>query len=791
MMLCRRAGRSFLASLTLLGFIVASQPDHAQTPKPTGTITGRVVDLQTGEAIAKAAVSIGGQANTATTGDDGRFTLTGVPAGTLELRVFTVGYGLLKKRVELAAGATLDLDLRLGQEALRNTQHDTQQITVSAAPFDPVVADAPTQYSLNATELQDLSTVLANDPFRAVASLPGVSANLDEYADFAVRGAGPAHVGVYIDGVLIDHPTYSLEDAGTIGSLSVLNGDVIRSVSLLSGAFPANYGDRTGAVLDVVTRDGARDRIATRINATVLGVTVTSEGPLGKAKKASWLASGRQSYLGYLLDRLDVVGGITINYQDLFGKLSYDLDPHHKFSVSTAYGDTSIARNPINIASQTASFFTNGVAQHGMSTLHWDWIPSTDTVAQAEGYWTHDHEYDTNPSNAVDLNTASNVYGFRQDFTHPFRHWNKVEAGFESRSPFQQRQSYTQWNFITDKLGTPLLIFDNYARSAWQPGGYISDTLTLPKDRLVVSVSGRWQYFTPSSQSVWLPHASAILKATKTTGLTFAWGQYAQMPSLQQLYGAFGTPSLRAERATHETFAADQYFTEKVRLHVELYNRQEHEDIYSPQTQFHLLASGQVGFPTLGPVLGNNLDAYARGFEIQLQRRSANRLSGWIAYARSYSKYWQPGTTLSFPGDFDQRNTFSAYAAYRITRTVNVSANARYGSGLPIPGYLAPSSLPVPGSPNSTTGVIYLLSQSRNAVRENDYQRDDIRINKVFNHKRFILTLHGELENLTDHTNYRYYQFVYFGNIATSHEVQGSRDSTLPFLPAAGITLEF
>jgi hypothetical protein len=763
------------------------RPTYAQTPAATGGIDGRVVDLRTGEPIAKAAVSVGGSKLVATTGADGRFTLSSVPAGAVELRISTVGYGLLKRTVEVGAGASVEVDLRLGQEALK----DSQQINVVAAPFDPVVADAVTQYSLDNTELQDLSTVLANDPFRAVASLPGVTANLDAYADFAVRGAGPSHIGVYIDGVLVERPTYALEDAGSIGSLSVVNGDTVRSLSLLSGSFPANYGDRTGAVLDIATRDGARDRIATRVTANVLGATVTSEGPIGRAKKTSWLVSGRQSYLGYLLDRLGVSAGLTANYQDIFGKLNYDLNPHHKFSVSTAYGGTGTSRNLINIGSQSASYFTNGASQHGMSTLHWDWILSPNTLAQAQGFWTRDHEHDTNPSNAVNLDTTSDVYGFREDFTHQSGHWNKVEAGFESRSPTQQRLSYTQWNYTTDKLGTPLLVFDNYSRSAWQPGAFLSDTVTLPNNRLALSGGGRWDYFAPTGQSVWLPHASAILKATKTTGLSVAWGQYAQMPSLLQLYGAFGTPTLRAERATHETVAIDQFFTEKARLHVEFYNRQEHEDIYSAQTEFRLLANGQVGFPTLGPTLGNNLNAYARGFEISLQRRSANRLSGWVAYSRSYSKYWQPGTTLNFPGDYDQRNTFSAYAAYRITRTIDVSANARYGSGLPIPGYFAPSSFTVPGDPNSTTGVIYVLSQSRNALHEDDYQRDDIRINKVFNRKHFNLTLHGELENLTDHTNYRYYQFVYFGTIATTHELEGSRESTLPFLPAAGITFEF
>jgi len=560
-------------------FALLCASTHAQTPKETATIRGRVLDLQTGEAIAKASISIVGQPASAITGDDGSFTLANIPAGALELRVYTVGYGLLKKKIDLAPGATLALDLRLGQEALRDGQHDIQQITVTAKPFDPVVADAPTQYTLDNSELQELSTVLANDPFRAIASLPGVAANQDFYADFAVRGAGPAHTGVYIDGVLVERPTYGLEDSGNIGSLSVVNGDIVRSVSLLPGAFPANYANRTGAILDIATRDGARDRIATRVIADVLGAAVTSEGPIGRAKRASWLVSGRQSYLGYLLDRLGVGSGLTLNYSDVAGQVAYDPAPRHKLSVFSTYGVTGTSRNAVNIASQSLSFFTNGAARHGMSALHWDWLLSPNTLSQAQFFWTSDHEYDTNPASAVNLDTTTNVYGFHQDATHQFGHWNKLEAGIETRLQSQNRSSFTEWNYAKKVLLTTLLPLDSYSQSAIETGAFFQDSATLLNSRLTLSLGGRWDTFTPTSQSVWLPHASAVVRATPSTSVTLAYGQYAQNPTLLQLYGAFGTPTLRAERATHESFALDQFFTERLRLHVEFYNRQEHEDI--------------------------------------------------------------------------------------------------------------------------------------------------------------------------------------------------------------------
>jgi hypothetical protein len=354
-----------------------------QRAAATGSVTGRVVDLRTGEPIAKATVSIVGQAKNGATDDDGRFAVPGVPAGAAELRVTAVGYGLLKKTVNVVAGDSIELELRIGQEAFR----DSQQVTVVAGPFDPVVPGAVTQYSLNNSELQNFSTVLANDPFRAVARL---TANQDYYADFALRGAGPQHIGVYIDGVLIDRPTYSLEDSGDIGSVSVVNGDVVGSVSLLSGSFPASYGNRTGAILSVATRDGARDRVATRFTADALGAILTSEGPVGKQKKASWLVSGRQSYLAYLQDRLGASAGLTLNYNDVTRILSCVLSAQQRFSFFGSFGSTSASRSPIYEAGEAANFFTSGAAQDGMSSMHWDWVPSPSTLFQSQVFWTYD-----------------------------------------------------------------------------------------------------------------------------------------------------------------------------------------------------------------------------------------------------------------------------------------------------------------------------------------------------------------------------------------------------------------
>src|SRR5690349_1816349 len=97
-----------LTALLLAAFVAVEEP---------AALRGRVVDAQTGEPIAKAAVSArAGEAHDVvetTTDAAGRFALA-VGAGDLELVVTTVGYGLARQTVR----AGEDVVVRLTQESL-------------------------------------------------------------------------------------------------------------------------------------------------------------------------------------------------------------------------------------------------------------------------------------------------------------------------------------------------------------------------------------------------------------------------------------------------------------------------------------------------------------------------------------------------------------------------------------------------------------------------------------------------------------------------------------------------
>jgi hypothetical protein len=141
---------------------------------------------------------------------------------------------------------------------------------VTTAAFDPPDQAAPAAQVLAGTEMKNLANVLVDDPLRSVQSLPGVAASDEFEATFAVRGTGFGNVGLYIDGVLMSAPFHTIRDVNDGFSLTLVNGDVVDSITLLSGSAPARYGDRIGSVLGLKLREGSRDEFFGRAS---LGAT--------------------------------------------------------------------------------------------------------------------------------------------------------------------------------------------------------------------------------------------------------------------------------------------------------------------------------------------------------------------------------------------------------------------------------------------------------------------------------------------------------------------------------------
>src|SRR5215510_7586246 len=310
------------------------------------SLHGRVVDARTGEPIAKVRIIVSGTDLSTTTNDNGEFTFENLPAGQVELYITTVTFGLVKKTITIAESNNPVFEIALNESAAALTE----TVTVSTGPFDRIETNAPSEQTLNKRELQELSSVLVGDPLRAALALPGVAANDDYRSEFAVRGAGFDRIGLYVDGILTDNFVHTIAGGyPDTGSLSVINADTVDSVSLLSSAFPARFGYRSGSILDVITRDGNRVKTTGRFTAALSGLGGVVDGPFDSGR-GTYLIAARKSYLGYLVRRFNDQFHYTnnppvLNFADGQGKLIYDVTKRDQVGFSLILGDFTFDRN--------------------------------------------------------------------------------------------------------------------------------------------------------------------------------------------------------------------------------------------------------------------------------------------------------------------------------------------------------------------------------------------------------------------------------------------------------------
>jgi carboxypeptidase-like protein/TonB-dependent receptor-like protein len=748
----------FLLAPLLLSFSTGSSAGPMDETM-RAALHGRVVDAQTAEPIAKATVAVPALKIEVATDSSGVFSIAGLPPGDVELVVTTIGYGLARKTVHVGADS-LDVEIRVGQEALKRSE----EVVVEAPPFDPVDPAAPASHTLRGVELRNLGGVITDDPLRSVQSLPGVTTGDDFYATFATRGSGFSSVGFYLDGVLMSAPFHTILDINDAYSLTILNGDVVESLSLLSGGAPARYGDRTGAVLDVRTREGNRDEFSGRASLGAAGVYGTVEGPLGHGRSTSWLLSARKSYLDYILDRIDVESGTVIGYYDVTGRLAHHPTPSQTLGLTLLHG-----RSKWRTGDQTDPLQAESArAGSDLAVLQWrhdapvrrlglDAFVVRETGRRVDG-----------PTEAS--RSTSDQWGLRTDLARTAGA-HRLEGGalvrrLGDRATAQVFDSRLQASRVTE----------DYTASGVQWGGYLQDTWTGLGRRLSVTVGGRFDRWEETGESHLLPRASGSVSIGPNTRVMAAFGDYAQFPSFADLFGRQGNPDLEAERSRHFTLAVERRLGERTRLRVEAYDQEEDRLLFAPGSEWRV-AGGRVVVPRPDAIWRNVLTGRSQGVEVLVQRRSANGLSGWAAYSYGHARRRDESSGLEFDSDFDQRHTVTLYSSLRLTETWNFSVKYRYGSAFPIPGFYA-------GDPRG----IVLLSDERNRLRPQSYGRLDLRANKAWLFRAWKLTLFGEVLNVLDRDNARYF---FDGVDPRTRRVFLSSGSLFPIVPAVGITIDF
>jgi hypothetical protein len=277
---------------------------HAQENRQV--VRGTVIDDDTRIPLIGATVIIAGSdpIKGSTTDLDGRFMITDVPTGRIDLQVRMLGYEpqLLTNNLITSAKEVV-MEIRM-MESLTVLG----EFEVTAPERKGEVLNDMTLVSARRISVEETSRIAGgiNDPARMVSAFPGVAGDPAGDNTIVVRGNSPKGVLWRLEGVEVPNPNHFADDGTTGGPINVLNSDMLDDSEFYTGAFGAEYGNVYSAVFDMKLRHGNDREREYTLKAGVLGTDLTAEGPIPGLEGGSYLANYRYSSLA-LLDQAGIV----------------------------------------------------------------------------------------------------------------------------------------------------------------------------------------------------------------------------------------------------------------------------------------------------------------------------------------------------------------------------------------------------------------------------------------------------------------------------------------------------
>ena len=244
-----RMARAFLC-LTII--ISATGYCFAQS---TGNIKGTVADPNGGLVAGAAIEAVNnqtGEKRTATTSDVGTYNITNLPVGVYTLTATATGFGPgTAKDVQVSVAFTTEANIALPVGGA------TASVTVSSAN------DVSTQLNTNDQQLSTLIDnkkimdlpLLSRDPNGLILLAPGVTQTQTALGGFSVNGQRERNNNFMVDGI----DNNDADVPGIAGGAATPNIDATQEFRVLTSQFNAEFGRNTGAVINVVTKNGTND----------------------------------------------------------------------------------------------------------------------------------------------------------------------------------------------------------------------------------------------------------------------------------------------------------------------------------------------------------------------------------------------------------------------------------------------------------------------------------------------------------------------------------------------------
>ncbi len=321
------------------------------------TISGYLTDSKSGEALIGAKVYIPSLKVGAETNTYGFYSLT-VEKGVYTIEYRFTGLDTYSKEFDLAQ------DISFNHE-MGTTEKQLQEVVISAKKGENINSTKIGQIELDVEKIKTLPAFMGEvDIIKTIQLLPGVSSVSEGGQGFYVRGGGPDQNLVLLDEGVVYNAAH------LFGFFSVFNADAVKSVNLIKGGMPANFGGRMASVLEVNMNEGNNKKFKVKGGLGVISSRITVEGPL-KKDKGSFIVSGRRTYIDLIMKAAipdsSPFAGSGYYFYDLNLKLNYRLGPKDRIFLSGYYG-----KDQFTFGSKEDNFKVEMPWGNGIAALRWN-----------------------------------------------------------------------------------------------------------------------------------------------------------------------------------------------------------------------------------------------------------------------------------------------------------------------------------------------------------------------------------------------------------------------------------
>jgi len=743
-------------------------PLEALANEAWGELVGELIERGTRLPIAEALVvlSEGETALETFSNANGRFSFEQLPPGLWRLSVSSPGHERLSSEETITSGKRTQVRYHLKKKtygAFQTTVHGTKE------------KREVSQVTLQQEEIR-LIPGTQGDAFKVVLNLPGVARMPFGMGMLVVRGSRPNDTRVYID----DIPIPILFHFG--GLFATVNSALLERLDFEPGNFGVAFGRSTGGLLHGNIRSPASTGLRGYADVSLSGASALVEGPVGKGW--SVLASGQRSYLdGFLYFAAKSFSEDALKFHVAPRYYDYQLRAEHhseeknsRFFVFIFGSDDRLRLLMPNatIDPEGRNDFGNTM-RYDRLAVGWDRRFSDKLAFKTR----NSLGYDAMTMSMGDILlhakqyplTSRNEFRFVYDESTTFRvgtDFSYKPVSFDVRAPGWNRAGQIHNPLLASQLKTEKAT-DHHV----EPAIY-AEVQHSPFEGFQM-VAGLRADYNSHINKAWVDARLALSQSfAERFKLKGAFGLFQQPPDYMrgQTTTAFGNPNLRHEGSMHSSVGLETQLTKAMNADLQFYHRNGFN--ISRQT---LGNDAQADFSVADTTPRNNAGiSRAYGMELLLRHQLTDRFFGWIAYSLSRAEindFRHGGFRRS---SFDQPHNLIVVASYKLPWEFIIGGRLRYSSGNP--------TTPVVGTVVDLNGGYYNpLYGPSNSTRMPDFFQLDVRVDKRFVFKRWMLSCYLDIQNVTYRKNPE-------GTIE-NYDYTESAYISLPILPVLGVRAEF